>query len=148
MRCFFTMAQRCLLSATAAISLALSGCATPDVDYSATRAGWQGAPYDAVVAQWGQPGGYTVMDDGRYVYSWYSQAGGGGGSVAYPSTSVGVFGGSRGGGVGISTGISLPGMGGGGEVVRCERTFVFKNAIVVEQMWNGNSQFCSTFVRR
>ena len=126
-----------------------AGCATTptEIDYSATRAGWQGAPYDAVVAQWGQPVRYTVMDDGRYVYSWYSQAGGGGGA-AYSSTSIGVFGGSRGGGVGVSTGIPLPGMGGGGEVVRCERTFVFKNAVVVEQAWNGSSQFCSTFVRR
>lgn len=131
----------------------LAGCATappPEIDYSATRASWQGVPYDAVVAQWGQPGRYTVMDDGRYVYSWYSQTGGGGGGVAYPSTTIGVFGGSRGGGVGVSTGIGLPGMGmgGSGEVVRCERTFVFKNAVVVEQTWNGNSQFCSTFVRR
>ena len=52
--------------------------------------------------------------------------------------------------MGVSTGIGLPGMGmgGSGEVVRCERTFVFKNAVVVEQTWNGNSQFCSTFVRR
>jgi|RhiMethySRZTD1v2_1073278.scaffolds.fasta_scaffold439949_2 hypothetical protein len=136
----------CILSAAA-----LVGCATQstEIDYSATRAGWQGAPYDAVVAQWGQPQRYTVMDDGRYVYSWYSQAGGGG-SVAYSSTSVGVFGGSRGGGggVGISTGIPLPGMGGGGEVVRCERTFAFDKAVVVEQTWVGNSRFCSTFVRR
>jgi hypothetical protein len=135
----------CILSAAA-----LVGCATQsaEIDYSATRAGWQGAPYDAVVAQWGQPQRYTVMDDGGYVYSWYSQAGGGGG-VAYPSTSIGVFGGSRGGGVGVGTSIGLPGMGmGGGEVVRCERTFVFRNAVVVEQTWNGSSQFCSTFVRR
>ena len=134
----------CVLSA-----LLVAGCATPpnEIDYSATRAGWQGAPYDAVVAQWGQPGRYTVMDDGGYVYSWYSQAGGGGGA-AYSSTSIGVFGGNRGGGVGVSTGIPLPGMGGGGEVVRCERTFVFRKAVVVEQTWNGNSQFCSTFVRR
>jgi hypothetical protein len=88
------------------------------------------------------------MDDGRYVYSWYSQAGSGG-SVAYPSTSIGVFGGSRGVGVGVGTGIGLPGFGsGGGEVVRCERTLVFKNAVVVEQTWNGSSQFCSSFVRR
>ena len=114
----------------------VAGCAatSPEIDYSATRASWQGAPYDAVVAQWGQPGRYTVADDGRYVYSWYSQAGGGG-SVAYSSTSVGVFGGSRGGG-------------GGGEVVRCERTFAFDKAVVVEQTWVGNSRFCSTFVRR
>jgi len=126
----------------------LAACATTpsEVDYTATRAGWQGAPYDAVVAQWGQPQRYTVMDDGRYVYSWYSQAGGGG--AAYSSSSFGVFGGSRGFGFGVGTGIPLPGMGGGGEVVRCERTFVFKDALVVEQTWNGNSHFCSTFVRR
>src|SRR3954471_24047414 len=36
------------------VLVALAGCATSEVvDYSATRASWQGAPYDAVVAQWG-----------------------------------------------------------------------------------------------
>jgi hypothetical protein len=129
---------------------ALGGCATQsaEIDYSITRAAWQGAPYDAVVAQWGQPQRYTVMDDGRYVYSWYSQSGaGGGGSTFFPS--IGVSGGSRGVGAGVGTGIGigLPGTG-GGDFVRCERTFVFKNAVVVEQTWNGSSQFCSTFVRR
>ena len=130
----------CLLSAAT-----LAGCATPAVDYSATRAGWQGAPYDAVVAQWGQPQRYTVMDDGRYVYTWYSQSNAGG-SALYPS--IGVFGGSRGVGVGVGTGVSVGGGSGGGEVVRCERLFVFRDAVVVEQTWNGNSQYCSTFVRR
>src|SRR3954468_8144731 len=126
----------------------LAACATspPDVDYAATRAGWQGAPYDTVVAQWGQPQRYTMMDDGRYVYVWSSQAGGGGGT--FSSSSIGIFGGSRGVGVGVGTGIPLPGMGGGGELVRCERAFVFKDAVVVEQTWNGNSQYCSTFGRR
>jgi len=144
MKRFFTMAQRCLLSATAAISLALAGCATPDVDYSATRAGWQGAAYDTVVAQWGQPARYTVRADGTYVYTWLSEAVGGGGSAVYPS--IGVFGGSRGVGVGVGTGIAVGG--GGGELVRCERTFAFDKAVVVEQTWVGNSRFCSTFVRR
>jgi hypothetical protein len=129
----------CLLSAGA-----LSGCATQsaEVDYSATRAGWQGAPYDAVVAQWGQPVRYTVLDGGRYVYTWISQSAAGG-SATYQS--IGVFGGSRGVGVGVGTGMAV---GGGGELVRCERTFVFRDAAVAEQTWLGNSQFCSTFVRR
>ena len=137
------------LSTYIAACTLLAACASapPDVDYSATRASWQGAPYDAVVAQWGQPQRYTVMDDGRYVYVWSSQMGGGGGGT-FSSSSIGIFGGSRGVGVGVGTGIPLPGMGGGGEVVRCERAFVFKDAVVVEQTWNGNSQFCSTFVRR
>jgi hypothetical protein len=139
------MAQRCLLSATAVILLALAGCATPEVDYSATRAGWQGAAYEAVVAQWGQPLRYTVNPDGRYVYTWVSESAvGGSSSAVYPS--IGVFGGSRGVGVGVGTGIAVGG--GGGELVRCERTFAFDKAVVVEQTWVGNSRFCSTFVRR
>lgn len=141
---FLTTNRGCLLSATAAVSLALAGCATPDVDYSATRAGWQGAGYDTVVAQWGQPARYTVRPDGSYVYTWFSESAVGGGSAVYPS--IGVFGGSRGVGVGVGTGIALGG--GGGELVRCERTFVFKGAVVVEQTWLGNSRFCSVFVRR
>jgi hypothetical protein len=142
---FFTLVQGCLLSATAAISLALGGCVTPDVDYSSTRAGWQGAPYDTVVAQWGQPVRYTVRPDGIYVYTWLSEAAAAGSSSAvYPS--IGVFGGSRGVGVGVGTGIAVGG--GGGELVRCERTFAFDKAVVVEQTWVGSSRFCSTFVRR
>ena len=140
---FFTMTRGWLLSATAGVSIALAGCATPDVDYTATRAGWQGAGYDTVVAQWGQPARYTVRPDGSYVYTWVSESAAGGGSAVYPS--FGVFGGSRGVGVGVGTGIAL---GGGGELVRCERTFVFKGAVVVEQNWLGNPRFCSTFVRR
>ena len=142
---FFTLVRGCLLGATAAISLALGGCATPDVDYSSTRAGWQGAPYEAVVAQWGQPLCYTVNPDGRYVYTWVSESAvGGSSSAVYPS--IGVFGGSRGVGVGVGTGIAVGG--GGGELVRCERTFAFDKAVVVEQTWVGNSRFCSTFVGR
>ena len=60
--------------------------------------------------------------------------------VGFPAVGVNV-------GVGVGTGFPIGG-GGGGQMVRCQRTLVFRNAIVVEQTWNGNSQFCSTFVRR
>jgi len=147
-RDFFCSLYASPISASALVAMALTGCATtaPEVDYTATRASWHGASYDAVVAQWGQPGGYTVMEDGRYVYSWLSESGTVGGA-SYSSSSIGIFGGSRGVGMGVGTGFPIGG-GGGGQVVRCQRTLVFRNAIVVEQTWNGNSQFCSTFVRR
>ena len=134
------------MNARVLLVVLLAGCATPEpFDYAPTRNSWQGAGYNAVIAQWGQPVRYTVRADGNYVYTWVSESAvGGGSSAVYPS--IGVFGGSRGVGVGVGTGIAIGG--GGGELVRCERTFVFKGAVVVEQTWLGNSRFCSTFVRR
>ena len=95
-----------------------------NVDYSATRASWHGASYDAVVAQWGQPGGYTVMEDGRYVYSWLSESG----TLAALQLFIFVDRHIRrqpGVGVGVGTGFPIGG-GGGGQVVRCQRTLLSK----------------------
>jgi hypothetical protein len=122
----------------------LAGCATVEQDYSATRNSWQGASYDAVLAQWGQPQRYTVADDGRYVYTWFSQTGAGSGGGGLNS-SIGVFGGSGGMGIGVGTGIALGQ--GGGDYMRCERTLYFKEGRVVEQNWLGPSRYCSLFRR-
>lgn len=123
----------------------LAGCATGPVDYTATREGWQGARYETVVAMWGAPTRSTVLADGRDAHTWVSESFSGGGNI-YPS--VGVFGGSRGTGVGIGTGILMGGGGvGGGELIRCERTLMFRDDRVVEQTWQGHSSYCSNFRR-
>lgn len=116
---------------------ALAGCATvADVDRA--RASWQGATYDEVVAAWGQPVSHTKLEGGLDAYTWASQSGG------YGAGTVGAYGGSGGGGIGIS--IPLPGFGGysGGS---CQRTLSFKDGRVVDQIWQGNTQYCSSFGR-
>jgi hypothetical protein len=120
------------------LALALvAGCATvADVDKA--KASWQGATYDEVVAAWGQPASQTTLKDGLQGYTWISQSAGGG-------TSVGAYGGSGGGGVGIS--LPLPGMGGGIVSGHCQRTLSFKDGRVVDQIWQGTTQYCSIFSR-
>ena len=44
-----------LVSTGVVVILAIAGCIAMEEDYSATRNSWQGASYDAVIAQWGQP---------------------------------------------------------------------------------------------
>lgn len=115
----------------------LAGCASLEK----TKESWQGAHYDEVIARWGASSRSTITTDGRHVHTWVSE----GGYYGAPgSTSVGVFGGSGGVGVGVGTSIIL---GGGGpvEVVRCERTLVFQDARVVEQTWLGDPTLCSEF---
>ena len=119
----------------------LAGCATmADVDKA--KSTWHGATYDEVVARWGVPARQTSLPDGAEAYSWVSESGGGG---IYSGSSVGVFGGSRGGGVGIS--LPLPGMGGGAPQV-CDRSLTFKNGRVVDQIWQGSPNYCSIFGRQ
>jgi hypothetical protein len=126
--------------ALASVLVLLAGCATPEpFDYSAARNSWQGAPFEAVVAQWGAPARSTVLADGRDVHTWFSETGSGG--ALYPS--FGIFGGSR--GVGAGAGVMVGQ--GGGELLRCERTLYFRNGQVVEQSWLGNSRYCGTFGR-
>lgn len=113
----------------------VAGCATlADVDKA--KASWHGATYDEVVAAWGQPVSQTTLEGGVQAYTWLSQSAGQG-------ASVGAYGGS-GGGVGIS--LPLPGMGG---MVRghCQRTLGFKDGRVVDQIWQGTTQYCSIFGR-
>jgi hypothetical protein len=121
--------------------LFLPACAATDGDMQGARDTWRGASYDDVVARWGAPNRYTTLSDGGYVYTWESEATAPGGRV-YPS--IGIFGGSR--GIGVGTGVTV-GPGGGGELVRCARTLIFRNARVAEQTWQGDPAFCETFRR-
>jgi len=47
------------------------------------------------------------------------------------------------GAVGIS--LPLPGMGGGMVSGHCQRTLSFKDGRVVDQIWQGTTQYCSIF---
>ena len=125
-----------------AIFLILAGCAsTAPGDVTAARSSWHGATYDDVVRSWGVPVRSTKLQDGRDVYTWVSE------TVAPRAAfwpSLGIFGGS-GGGVGFGTGVTVgPG---GGELQHCERTLIFQNGRVVDQNWQGASDFCSSFRR-
>jgi hypothetical protein len=114
----------------------LAGCATT-ADVDRAKASWHGATYEDVVAAWGQPIGQTTLEDGLVGYTWISQSAGHG-------ASVGAYGGSGGGGIGIS--LPLPGMG-GTVSGRCQRTLSFKDGRVVDQIWQGTTQYCSIFSR-
>jgi hypothetical protein len=122
----------------------IAGCATT-ADIDTAKGTWHGATYDQVVAAWGTPVRQTSLSDGAQVYTWMTEAGSG-----YSGTygSVGVAGGSGGGRVaGIGISLPLPGMGGGGELVRCERTLTFRNGRVADQLWQGDPRLCSTLGR-
>jgi hypothetical protein len=124
------------------IAVLVAGCAsTPEGDVTGARSSWQGASYDDVVRSWGAPVRSTQLSDGSYVYTWISET-----VAPRPSfwPSIGIFGGS-GGGVGFGTGVTMgPG---GGELVRCERTLIFREGRVTDQTWNGPEDFCSSFRR-
>jgi hypothetical protein len=127
---------------SALLTLLIAGCATTSGgDMNAAKITWAGVTYDQVVASWGQPGHYTTLSDGGYVYTWVSENVEPRGRV-YPSLSF--FGGS-GGGVAIGAGATVAP--GGGELVRCTRTLVFRDARVAEQTWQGNPAFCDSFRR-
>ena len=122
------------------VSLAVAACATTSGDISSAKLSWEGATYNEVVSRWGVPGDHTTLSDGTHVYSWSSETVAPRASV-YPS--IGIFGGS--GGVSIGTGVDVgPG---GGELVRCSRTLLFRGDRVADQVWQGDPEFCSTFRR-
>jgi hypothetical protein len=123
------------------IAILIAGCAsTPEGDINAARSSWQGASYDDVVRSWGAPAHSTKLADGTDAHTWVSE------SIAPRASfwpSIGIFGGS--GGVGIGTGVTMgPG---GGELVRCERTLMFRQGRVADQTWNGPQDYCSSFRR-
>jgi hypothetical protein len=123
------------------IFLFLAGCAsTPEGDIPGAQSSWHGATYDDVVRSWGAPARSTKLTDGRDAHTWVSES-----IASRPSfwPSLGIFGGS--GGVGFGTGVTMgPG---GGELQRCERTLILQNGRVVDQTWQGPSDFCSSFRR-
>ncbi|MGZ5123718.1 MAG: hypothetical protein ACXWI0_28040 [Burkholderiales bacterium] len=127
-----------------AVVVFLAGCvSTPNGDVGAARNSWQGATYDEAIAAWGTPVRSTKTSDGRDVYTWTSETVASRGGAFFPS--VGIFGGS-GGGVGFGTGVTMA-PGGGGEFLRCERTLIFQNGRVVDQVWQGPADYCASFRR-
>lgn len=128
------------MRASALLLVLAAGCAATGGDMHGAKDTWYGAIYDDVVARWGAPNRYTTLTDGGYVYTWENEATAPGGRI-YPS--IGLFGGS--GGVGIGTGVTIgPG---GGELVRCGRTLIFRNGRVAQQTWQGDPGFCESFRR-
>ena len=121
----------------------LAGCATQTVSISATQSTWQGASYEEAVSRWGVPARSTILADGRDARTWVSDSAEGG-LPWYQS--LGIFGGSRGVGVGVGTGVVIGGPG-GGQFTRCERTLFFREGLVVEQLWQGPPDYCSNFRR-
>jgi hypothetical protein len=111
------------------------------VDPTLARQSWDGASLDEVVRAWGPPTRVDTPVPGRDSKTWISE-------VRHPRTSgysgvgVGVFGGNV--GIGVGTG-------GGGpvseDVERCERTLIFVNERVVDQVWSGSDAYCATFRR-
>ena len=114
----------------------IAGCGTL-ADVEKAKQSWQGATYDEVVARWGQPAGQSEPANGMQTYDWVSEHYSGG-------SSVGAYGGSGGSGVGIS--MPLPGFG-GGPTGRCQRSMSFKDGRVVDQLWQGTTNYCSIFGR-
>jgi hypothetical protein len=115
-----------------------AACATTS-DIEAAKTSWQNARYDEVVLAWGAPTRSTRLSDGRDAHTWVSES-----TVSRPGIfpSIGVFGGS--GGSGVGAGVTLGG-GGGADLVRCERTLVFRDGRVVEQTWSGSEEACGRF---
>lgn len=135
-------ARESKLFSAAALAAALAACATTPPDMAATRASWEGAAYDDVVRLWGAPHRSTTLSDGRPAHTWVNEVNTSRGEF-YPS--VGIFGGSGNVGVGIGVGTSMPF---GSELKRCERTLVFQDNKVVEQIWAGPDEYCTTFGKR
>ena len=78
----------------------LAGCASMGTDVNVAKDSWHGATFDAVVSRWGTPTRSTTLADGREARTWVSEHAASGGSY-FPS--IGVFGGSGGGGT-VTTG--------------------------------------------
>ena len=120
--------------------LLVAGCATTPGDLNGAKSTWQGATYDEVVSRWGVPNDHTLLTDGTDVYTWNAETVASRGMIL---PSIGIFGGS--GGISIGTGATV--VPGGGEPVRCSRTLIFRNARIVEQIWQGDPGFCENFKR-
>jgi hypothetical protein len=131
------------LAGVALAAVLLAACATLEQNLDKAKVSWQGAAYDEVEARWGKPVRSEKRPDGTEIHTWVSegpiyQAGG-------PSVGLGVFGGSRGGGVGV--GVSFPFGGTAGPTPRCERALVFREGRVIEQIWAGPPDYCVNFGR-
>lgn len=115
----------------------LAACAGLMTDMNDARNSWKGIPYEEVVRQWGKPTSSTGAKDGRESHTWVSE-----GRLSRLTPNIGIFVGSGGSGSGVSVS-SQP----VGPPTRCERTLIFQDGRVVEQSWEGDADYCSTFVR-
>lgn len=132
------------MRAMAVFLVLLAGCASngPNGGEVAPAQGtWHGAAYEDVVRSWGAPARSTKLPDGRDAHTWVSETIVSRGSF-WPS--LGIFGGS--GGVGFGTGVTVA-PGAGGELQRCERTLFLRDGRVVDQTWQGPSDYCASFRR-
>jgi hypothetical protein len=129
-------AQRLALALTACIALA--GCATDPSEYNQS---WQGASYDEVVAQWGNPLSSSKLDNGTDVHLWVTER-----PVASGSTvGFGVFGGGV--RIGTGVGVQIP-VGPPPEPARCERRLYFSSGYVIDEEWLGAPDVCKDLKRR
>lgn len=120
--------------------LCFSACASTTDDMYGVERSWQGAGYDEAATRWGTPVRSATLSDGRQAYTWVSESTASRG-VVWPS--IGIFGGGGGAGVGAGATIGP----GAPSLLRCERTLVFREGRVVDQSWQGDPQYCSTFQR-
>ena len=114
----------------------LAACAGLRTNMNDARNSWQGISYKNVVQQWGQPTSSTDPKDGRQSHTWVSE-----GQISRLVPSVGFFFGTSGGIGGEVTPQAS------GPIRRCERTLTFQDQKVVEQTWQGDDSYCSTFIR-
>ena len=117
-------------------TLMLAACAGLKTNMNDARNSWQGISYQDVVKQWGQPNSSGDPKNGRQSHTWVSE-----GQLSRLVPSFGIFVGS-GGGVGAEVTPQRS-----GPLQRCERTLVFQDGKVVEQTWQGDDNYCSTFIR-
>src|SRR5436853_7873326 len=114
-----------------ALAALIAACATAQ-DVERAKSSWQGATYEEVLRAWGAPARSTTTTDGRYWYSWASQA------VAQPGPSVGVgLGGFRFGGgsaTGFVVGVGVQ-VGSPPAPDPCDRTLVFVAGRRVARHW-------------
>lgn len=115
----------------------LAGCALFMTDMTGARKSWSGQRYADVQAQWGEPTRTERRSGGRVARTWVSE-----GRLSRVAPTFGIFGGSFGGGAGASVGTEPV-----GPQSRCERTLIFEGERVVKQEWQGDANYCSTFVR-
>ncbi len=122
-------------------ALHLAGCATTRTDITPVRNAWLGASYEEVVTRWGTPVRSTSFDDGRLIYTWFSEGHAPRGAM-WPSIGV-----SAGSGMGVGIGIGIGAAPARDAYVTCERTLIFREGRVIDQSWFGPADFCATFRR-
>lgn len=123
--------------------LGLAGCATDVVE---VREPWYGATYEDVTRAWGKPTATTTLPDGRQEHVWVTETPAASSSGSSVGVGFGIFSGRGNVGVGAGTGVSVP-VGGPSAPSRCERRMVFRDNVVVDQVWNGDPDYCSIYRR-